>query len=205
METTWSDDIEQLLDNIRMNSVIMNEKHQQRYFYLKGQLRYFRVPVIVLSGFNSVISVGLQPFTNQQSISLITCLISLFCGIIGSIELYLAIQSQMENELITSKEYYYLSTHIFKILTLRRENRNIQGLHFLDESYKSYIELIEKSNIIYNKIQDKLTPLDGVLLLKNTEKSNTPPRTPLNIKIPLLNLLKPSEKEYEIAPAKEDV
>ena len=104
-----------VLENIRVNSVLMSNQHKKRYLYLKYLLNYFRLPVIVVSGLNSVFSVGLQPYMKQDIISVMTCLLSLICGIIGSIELFLAIQTQMENELLTSKDYYLLSIDIFKM------------------------------------------------------------------------------------------
>lgn len=43
------------------------------------------------------------------------------CGIIGSIELYLSIQKQMENDHEASKSFYLLSVTIFKIISLDKE------------------------------------------------------------------------------------
>jgi hypothetical protein len=159
----WSQDIELILDKIRYNSVLMSEEHKLKYIYLKGLLRYFRLPIILLSGINSVISVGLQPYIDQSYISVINCILSLGCGIIGSVELFLGIQVQMENELLVSKEYYILSTSIFKMLSLNVKNRNVNGHEFLEHCFDEYSNLIEKSNIIVTKITDKLIPLEDIL------------------------------------------
>ena len=156
----WSSDIEVVLEQIRINSVILSKEHKAKYLYLKGILRYFRVPVILISSIASVSSVGLQTYIDQQLISAITCLLSHTCGIIGSIELFLAIQSRMENELMASKDYYILSIEIFKVLTLDRENRSIGGKTFLEASYGTYVKLIENSNVIDNKISDRLAYID---------------------------------------------
>lgn len=157
--SVWSSDIEKVLENMRVNCVIMSKEHKNRYIYLKGILRYFRIPIIFISSVASVISVGLQPYVEQSIISVITCLLSLSCGIIGSIELFLGIQFQMENELLTSKDYYILSIEIYKILTLDPENRSIDGKSFLDVSYGTYVKLIENSNVISNKITDHLSSM----------------------------------------------
>jgi len=160
LSNDWSSDIENVLEQIRINSVLMSKEHKTKYLYLKGILRYFRVPVILISSIASVSSVGLQPYIDQQMISVITCLLSLTCGIIGSIELFLAIQSRMENELMASKDYYILSIEIFKVLTLDRENRSMDGKAFLETSYGTYVKLIENSNIIDKKIVDRLAFID---------------------------------------------
>jgi hypothetical protein len=57
---TWSPDIECVLEAIRQNSVLMSNAHKKTYIYLKGQLRYFKVPIIVLSAINSITAIGLQ-------------------------------------------------------------------------------------------------------------------------------------------------
>lgn len=155
----WTTDIESVLEQIRINSVLLSKEHKKRYFYLTEILRYFRLPVIIVSGINSIVSVGLQPYLAQGTISMMTCLLALLCSIIGSIELYLTIQKSMENELMSSKDYYILSIDIFKTLSLSKEHRPIPAKEYLDKKYSDYVKLYENSNLIARKIADKLNPL----------------------------------------------
>jgi len=159
MEDEWSDDIEGVLDNIRANCILLSEHHKQSYLYFKSYLKYFRVPTIIFSGINSVISIGLSTYVEQTLVSEITCVVSLICGIITSMELYLNIQHSMENELIASKEFYLLSTDIYKTICLDRKNRKFTGKSFLDDKYSTYCNLIENSNLINNEVMDSLTPI----------------------------------------------
>jgi len=85
--------------------------------------------------------------------------LSLLCSIIGSVELYMAIQKQMENELLSNKDYYLLSIEIFKILSLSPEHRPPRAKEFLEKKYTEYVNLIEKSNVLAKRIEDKLSPL----------------------------------------------
>jgi len=158
-ENQFTSDIENILENIRLNSIVLSKEHKKRYVFLKNTLKYYRIPVILLSGFNSVFSIGGQPFVNQEYISMTNCLLALICGMIGSIELYFGIDSQLEVELSSSKEYYILSTDIFKMLSLNKANRNTDGKAFLNECYGRYIKLIETSCITKRKIDDNLAPL----------------------------------------------
>ncbi len=64
----WSDDIDAILNNIRLNCIILSKLHKQRYFELKSTLKYYRLPLIILNGFNSIIAVGLQPYADQGTI-----------------------------------------------------------------------------------------------------------------------------------------
>ena len=158
--TTWSDDIDAILNNIRINCVILTKLHKQRYFELKSTLKYYRLPVIILNGANSIIAVGLQPYATQGAISLSTSLIALTCGIIGSIELYFGIQKRLENDMISQRDYYLLSVDIFKTLSLDKTNRPIPSKDYLEKSYNTYTKLIESSSTLSRVKGDKLIPIE---------------------------------------------
>ena len=135
------------------------------------------MPVILLSGVNSIISVGLQPYVNQGAISMMTCLLALLCSIVGSVELYLTIQKSMENEVTASKDYYILSIDIYKTLSLGKEHRPMPAKEYLDTKYNEYVKLYENSNLLERKIIDKLNPLPiefpRYLSLKNIMNSSS--------------------------------
>lgn len=170
----WTPDIETVLENIRLNSVTLSKQHKAKYFRLKYVLSFFRLPIIVISGINSIISVGFTDYISQKSISLTTCLLALICSIIGSIELYLSIQKQLDNELIISKDYYILAIDIFKTLSLRSEIRPIPSKEYLEKKYEEYIKLIENSSLLEFRITDALAPIPDKteLLSPNSSSSN---------------------------------
>jgi len=154
-----SDDIENILDRIRRNSIQLNYAHKQKYEKLKNKLVYFRLPTICLSAINSVFSVGLNSYMPQQQVSVINCLISLVCGIIVSVELYLQIEKAMSIEYDVSKSYYLLSIEIQRFLLTDRGNRTIDCQPFLDKSYNQYTKLFENSRLLKKSIHDTLTDL----------------------------------------------
>lgn len=164
-------DIEKILDNIRLNSVILSKQHKKRHYYLKDKIKYFRCPTIILSALNSVFSVGLQPYMEQKTISITNCLISLICGIIVSIEMFLSIETGMRQEYESCKEYYLLSVDIQKYLLLDVENRNIEAQTYLEKCYNQYVKLFENSGLVKKEIHDSLTPLDEIM---NVDLSITP-------------------------------
>ena len=156
----WSSDVDIILERIRCNSIILSDYHKQNYFYLHSRLKYFRIPVIIISAFASVFNIGLQPFIDQGWISIICCLMSLITGLIGSIELFLQIQKRMESDLTYSRDYYLLAIDIYKVLSLDPDNRNGEGGTFLDDKFNIYRKMVENSNILDKKIMDQLTPID---------------------------------------------
>lgn len=154
-----SDDIETILDKIRRNSIQLSYSHKQTYEKLKNKLYYFKLPTIVLSAINSVFSVGLSTYMPQQDVSVINCLVSLVCGIIVSIELYLQLEKSLTVEYDVSKSYYLLSIEIQRFLLTKRENRTIDCQPFLDKSYNQYTKLFENSRLLKKSIHDNLTDL----------------------------------------------
>jgi hypothetical protein len=168
----WSDDIEYVLDSIRHNAAVMSDYHKKNYAYYSGQLKYYKIPVIIISGLNSVTAVGLQPYVAQQHISVTNCLLALLCGIIGSIELFLGISAGAEAELKASKEFYLLSIDIYMTLSLDRQRRPMAKT-YLDHKYSEYADLFRGSALIQNKkLTDKLS--DVKLVCNNKVMGSTP-------------------------------
>lgn len=177
----WTDDIETILNNIRINANNLADYHKQKYYYYKGLLKYFKIPLIILTSITSISSVGLQPYISQPSISLLTCILSLFSALIGSIELYLGIQKSMDTELEASRNFLLLSYDIYKTLTLFRENRQKNGKSYLDEKYNEYTKLTEQANLIRSKhIKDTLTPIPQEFIINSRTSTpiNSIPSTP---------------------------
>ena len=166
-------DVSKILDNIRCNASMLSNYHRKRYLQLKSRLKYYRLPIIVISAVNSVGAVALQPFLPQGYISLINMFLSLSCGIIGSIEMFFQFSKQMEIELTGSKEFYVLSTDIYKWLQLNPENRSVDGNTFLTDCYSRYSKLVESSIILKKRLEDKLvdigTPVTTLPLTISTD------------------------------------
>jgi len=170
--SNWTQDYEDILDKIRINSINLNKSHMKNYFYYKKLSKYFQIPTIILSSFNSVFSVGFT-YTSQENISSVSALISLIVSIINSVQLYLKIEDNMEQENTISKQYYTLSSDIYKILQLNKEHRPENANEILDNYYNQYIELLNKSNLLNNNsYSDKLLilPKEKSLFKKFTTK-----------------------------------
>jgi len=134
----------------------MSRIHKRNYFKIKSQSNYFRIPTIVFSALASVISVGAEPYINQQNISGLVCLINMSIGIINSIELYLKLQERMEQELDHSKAWYKLATDIFTLTEISEINRDGTPKEYLKKFYGEYIALFEKSSLTGINYKDKL-------------------------------------------------
>ena len=166
----WTVDIDLILDSIRHNSILLSEYHRTQYFLLQKKLKYFRIPVIVVSSFSAFFNFGLQPYLDQNSVATICSMMSLFAGLLGSLELYLQIQKKMENELMNSKDYYLNAIDIYKVIRLERKNRNGDGKTYLEERYNIYRKLIEGSSLLIenSELSDFLTPKQNATIKRKT-------------------------------------
>lgn len=155
----WTQDYENILEEIRQNSVSQSTNHKKRYFFYKKLHFRIRIPTIILSSIGSVVAVGLQSYLGQPHVSAITCLISLLVSMINSIELFLKINETVEIELETSRHFYNLACDIHKILSLENINRVGEPKEILETMYRRYVELMEKSNLMISSHRDLLISL----------------------------------------------
>jgi hypothetical protein len=167
---TWGEDIEEALERLRITCLLRSKYHKNNYFRMLALLKYFRIPTIILSSASSVFNVALLPYMVQENLSLLCCFISLFVGLIGSIELFLQVQKRMETDLLNAKDFYLISIDICKILELDRKNRNCNGRTFLDEKFSSYRHLVETSIITDKDVHENIISLTLVDHFSESEK-----------------------------------
>ncbi len=155
----WTSDIEALLEKVRINSVYMSDLHKSNFFNIKQKLQYFRIPTIVISTINAILSVSLAAYIGQATTSMVNCALSMIASIIVSIELYLQLNKNMDEHYTLSKEFYTLSVNIYKMLNLQRENRNTDARAYLDEIHSAYLKLYENSQLTKARLKDNLQPI----------------------------------------------
>lgn len=193
-ESSWSDDIEHILSNILYNSNILSAQHKVNYLQYNARLKYYKIPVIILSAVNSVISVGLSQFIKQDAVSVMTCLLSLICGCISSIELFMNINKNQEIELEAYRGFTTLSVKISSTLKLERENRDTHGTQFLTIIISEYNRLFENSLVLILDIDDKLININETCQKKESYN-------PLEVFSPRK---KPSVQETKLEESKTD-
>jgi hypothetical protein len=99
--------------------------------------------------------------------------ISLFCGILTSVELFLNIQKKMESELSSHKDYYILSVQIFKVISMERSQRKMDGRAFLDSKFSEYEKLIQSSNVSTSESSDDIFSQPTLFLENHHSDSNS--------------------------------
>ena len=174
IKDSWTMNIERVLDKLRINCCQLSNFHKYKYQHCKSQIKWFRLPIITISSITTFASVGLQEYVKQETISVITSVLSLVVGIISGIEMFMKYQDKMETELTTHKEYYKLSVEIYKMISIDRAYRKVSGKDFLEEKFNEYQKIKshsrpeEPSELVY----DILADLDELFLYKRQSKNN---------------------------------
>lgn len=163
----WDTNTEDLLKDIEHNCSIMSQLHKDQYLSLINQIKYYKIPVLILSSMNSIFAVGLSAYMEQDAVSTINCLISFVCGVISSVELYLGLTKKIESQILSYRSFYLLSIKINNTLKLKRETRKSKGHEFLLEIENEYIGLFKDSEINPTTFKDKLLHIDNNKKTKN--------------------------------------
>ena len=182
----WGHHIDSLLDKIRLNSVLLTNKHIKNHLYYKGASAYFEVPTIILSVFAGSFSVGSDPFLDQELISVTNCVISMIITILTSIKLYMKIAESASQEQELAISFKSLALDIFKTLSLPEEKRGTDGMVYLNKVYGKYVNLVENSAVLnpMNK-KDQLLVIHPRLLINDGDSISTedssPHRNPMSV------------------------
>ena len=100
----WNNELVNILDKIRINSLYLSERHRRRFIEFKSFSKWFDLPVIVCSVFSS--SFGSLGSVPSQQTQMITTSISMFIAVITSIKLYLNLANNINEEVGLSKDFY---------------------------------------------------------------------------------------------------
>jgi hypothetical protein len=125
----------------------MSQHHKKKYKTLDRRLKYYKLPIIILSGINSILSIGLSQFLDQNIVSVLNCLISLIISIIGSIELYLQINKKSESEEKAYRSFYLLTLEINTTLKLEPNHRDQDPQIFTNDIVNKYKNLFSESGV----------------------------------------------------------
>lgn len=156
----WTDDYERILKNVLHNSTLMSDHHKKEHLQYSNRLKWYKLPVIVFSGVNSIISIGGSSFFSQSATSFTNCFISLLISVIGSIELFLQITKRSDQELKSYYDFYNLSVKISTLLKLDKHHREHDPKLFITNIINEYTTLVNESLINGLSDNDKLIKLD---------------------------------------------
>ena len=176
-DLNFTNDVEGVLENIRINSAILHDFHRKQFISLNGKIKYYRIPVLIFSSIASVWAVSADSFLPQEQVSLTSSALGLIASLITSIELFEKIDEKMKLAEELSHKFYTMSVEIFKMLSFYDKNRGVSGKEYLSQVFSEYVKMVEKSDLTSKKLKDKLMPLPQPL---HELSLIVPPNTPMS-------------------------
>jgi len=169
----WTDEVNSILEKMRKNSIELSHRHRLNFYEYKSYSKYFDIPIIIVSVLSSSFSVGAGAFLTQELVSVSTCGISMLVAILTSVKLYLQLEENIKIELEKSKQFHTLALDIYKTLSLKVEQRNGNGLEYLNKRYNEYISMVESSNLLRKNLKkDFLLEIDPHLISDESSTSS---------------------------------
>ena len=155
-ENEWNSNHEIYLNKLHLQCIEEYHYFNKNFLYYFETSKYYSIPILILSALNSIISMALVSFIDQNYVSIISSAVSLLVGIISSIQMFLKINENMTNALVISIKFHKLSVKICKELSIKRQDRKTDGTTFLNEVYNEYQDAIDRCGAYQRKIKNYL-------------------------------------------------
>jgi len=149
----WSTNQVEFLNKLKSQCLEYSEFNRKQVKKYTTTNTHFNIPILVLSGLNSFVALGLQPFIRQEYISIINSILSLSCGILSSTALYMKYNEKINTCVACSHELNDLHATIFKELSLDEDSRSMDGKDFCNKMFDEYTKIMQKHLIPKKSIQ----------------------------------------------------
>lgn len=161
----WTKNQVEFLHKLKSQCLEYSEFNRKQVKKYTTTNTHFNIPILVLSGLNSFVALGLQPFVKQEYISIINSVLSLTCGILSSTALYMKYNEKINICVSCSHDLNDLHATIFKELSLDEDSRSMDGKDFCNKMFDEYTKIMQKHLVPKKHIQ--------MFLLTDTEKQYT--------------------------------
>jgi len=164
---SWNDQHESILRQWGEASGCYRYMHHRAFLMYKKLSMRFTLPVIILSTLTGTANFAQEqfPVSIRPMVPSVIGGLNLVAGLVATIMQFLKINELMENHKAAALSYGLLSRNIRLTLALAREERNTDGLEFVNNCKTEYDRLIEQSPSVPTSILigfEKEYPLDNV-------------------------------------------
>ena len=140
----WTPQQEDFLRRLHLECHTLAEYNRKQFQVYSRIHQRFTVPILVLSGINSLVAVSMQPFLGQNYISITNACLSLFCGILGSIQMFMKVDTKIHQYVICSHEFKKLSYRISRELSVEPNVRSNNGKEFVNDAFNEFNSILDK-------------------------------------------------------------
>ena len=164
---SWNEQHESILRQWGEASGCYRYMHHRAFLMYKKLSMRFTLPVIVLSTLTGTANFAQEQFPEsvRGMVPSVIGGLNLIAGLVATIMQFLKINELMENHKAAALSYGLLSRNIRLTLSLAREERNQDGLDFVNNCKTEYDRLIEQSPTVPAVILvefEKEYPLDNI-------------------------------------------
>ena len=163
MIAEWTEDEEQYLQKIHLQAYDLyrywnNQNSKYKSIYIK-----YNIPLVLLSGVNTVVSLVLAKYIAQQYVLFTTSCLSLITTLMSSINHLYEIDDRYVKSLLVSIKYYKLYLKISRELSVDKKDRLLCGRDLLNICHNEYMDIYISSDPIYtNELTERLLiPIDN--------------------------------------------
>tara|TARA_A100001015_G_C15036200_1_gene736362 strand:- start:2743 stop:3495 length:753 start_codon:yes stop_codon:yes gene_type:complete len=143
---TWTPEQETILKAFAEKSACYRYLNYDSYIYYKAIDQRFSLPIIVLSTLAGSASLGSNNLPEWSNIiTLASAVVNIITGIMGTLQRFLNTSELTAQHFTSSVEFGRLSRDITVMLTLPRDDRNVDGSKFLESSANEYNRLVDQS------------------------------------------------------------
>jgi hypothetical protein len=140
----WTPQQEEFLRRLHMECHTLAEYNRKQFQIYSRIHQRFTVPILVISGINSLFAVSSQPFLQQNLISITNASLSLFCGILGSIQMFMKVDTKIHQYVICAHEFKKLSYRISRELSVERDVRSNNGKEVVNDAFNEFNSILDK-------------------------------------------------------------
>ena len=152
----WTSNQEAYLTKLHVEAYTLEEFNRKQVNLFSRIQQRFSIPILALSALNSLAAVCLQGLLKQEHISVINASLRLFVGILGSVQLFLRVESRVHTHTICCHEFGKLAHKISRELSVEREVRASKGRDFLAETFAEFISILDKCEPATKKLRNHL-------------------------------------------------
>jgi len=143
---TWTPEQETILKTFAEKSSCYRYLNYDSYIYYKTIDHRFSLPIIILSTLAGSASLGSNNLPEWATmITLASAVVNIITGIMGTLQRFLNTSELTAQHFTSSVEFGRLSRDITVVLTLPREDRNVDGNKFLETCANEYNRLVDQS------------------------------------------------------------
>jgi hypothetical protein len=170
----WNINHEVILNNLLNNCNKFTKEYQKNYLSLRGRLKYYRIPIIVISSFGGFLSLansGYVPPEFNKWVSLFVGFTNLLVTVISLIENFKKIDDTMNKSYLSYMNFKKLHDELSIVMKMPQQERESNGYDVVMNLFKKYELCLNDAPVLKKHLLDALDTDININILHNDAES----------------------------------